>query len=312
MHERLDRDRASAGCRSTARGSAGRVGASKRSASSSRTRRSTPPRSSAKKSRTARAGEPRVQLEVAGEEADPAADLEALLAGVEAEHGRRAGRRPDEVEEQAHRRRLPGAVRAEEAEHLTAFDLEVQVEQTVPLPEVLRESARADGGVGRHRNHAMSGARSPGTGPGLSRWCSPVAASVRSSLHAIAPHRVPRLPGDPQDEDRDGEADDGVGARNADRHRAGGSNDAERDEAVDPRVVAVGDERRAVEASTGAEAHVRGRLVAEEADGPGDRECGEVFEWLRVDQTIAGSTTPWECPWSCPCSWSCSRACSCP
>ena len=114
-----------------------------------------------------RAREPRVELEVTREEAHSAADLEALPAGVEAEHGRRAGRRPDEVEEQAHRRRLPGAVRAEEPEQLTPFDVEVQVEQAVPLPEVLREGTRTDGDVGRHRNHAMRGARSPGAGPGL-------------------------------------------------------------------------------------------------------------------------------------------------
>ena len=94
-----------------------------------------------------RSGQLRVQGEIAGQETDPAADIEALGASVEPEHPRRARGRLDQVQEQPHRRRLARAVGAEEAEDLARLDLEVEVEEAVPGAVVLRKTLRSDRGM---------------------------------------------------------------------------------------------------------------------------------------------------------------------
>ena len=88
---------------------------------------------------------------------------------------------------------------------------------------------------------------------------------------------------------RDGHADDRVGALQPDRDEHGAQHDAERDEAVDPRVVAVGDECRAVQTTAGAQPHLRRQLVAREADRAGGCDPAEVRELLRVDQAARSS-----------------------
>ena len=67
------------------------------------------------------------------------------------------------------------------------------------------------------------------------------------------------------------------------RATAGARDDAERDEAVDAGVVAVGDEGRAREASACAQPDLRGDLVADEADQPGKREHpgAELLGWIK-------------------------------
>ena len=95
-------------------------------------------------------GQFRIQREVAGQKTDAAADLEAVVDGVEPEHLRRARRRPDQIQEQAHRRRLAGAVRPEEAEHLSLPNLEVEPEQPATRAEVLRQAARRYRRAGAH------------------------------------------------------------------------------------------------------------------------------------------------------------------
>ena len=62
----------------------------------------------------------------------------------------------------------------------------------------------------------------------------------------------------------------------AERDDDGAGDDAERDEAVDAGVVAVGDQRRAREPPPGAEPNLGGELVADEADHAGGREHPEV------------------------------------
>ena len=59
-----------------------------------------------------------VDADLLHREADPPAHLPRLPRDVVAGHGRPAGRRPDQRPEHAHRRRLAGAVGAEDAEHL--------------------------------------------------------------------------------------------------------------------------------------------------------------------------------------------------
>ena len=64
--------------------------------------------------------------------------------------------------------------------------------------------------------------------------------------------------------------------------------DAERDEGVAARVLAVGDERRAREPLAGTEPDPRGELVADEADDACGGERPEVGELLRVDEAADG------------------------
>jgi hypothetical protein len=56
--------------------------------------------------------------------ADPPPHLSRLAHGVEAEHPRRTGRGQQERRQDLDRRRLAGAVRAEQAEQLAALDVE--------------------------------------------------------------------------------------------------------------------------------------------------------------------------------------------
>ena len=76
----------------------------------------------------------------------------------------------------------------------------------------------------------------------------------------------------------------GVGALEAEGDEHGAQDDAEGDEAVDARVVAVGDERGAVKAAAGAQPDLRGHLVTQKADRPGRGEPAEVRELVGVDE----------------------------
>src|SRR5689334_287539 len=91
----------------------------------------------------------------------------------------------------------------------------------------------------------------------------------------------PRVPGDLEDHERDDEADDRVADSGAEGDHDGAGDDAEGDEAVDPSVVSVRDERRAVEPAAAAEPHLGGDLVADEADRSGRSENPEMAERLR-------------------------------
>jgi len=109
------------------------------------------------------AGQLGMQREVAGQEADAAADLPAVGAAVQVEQRGRPRGRPDQVEQQPHRRRLAGAVGAEEPEDLAAPHLEVEGEHAVAVAVVLGQRARLDrcpaGRRARHRARAGDDAR---------------------------------------------------------------------------------------------------------------------------------------------------------
>src|SRR6185437_6685410 len=66
-----------------------------------------------------------VQRELARQVRDPTIDREAITVDVETQHFGAAGRRADEVEEQADRRRLARAVGAQEPEDLAGVDFQV-------------------------------------------------------------------------------------------------------------------------------------------------------------------------------------------
>jgi hypothetical protein len=74
------------------------------------------------------AREPVIQRELARQVADPAMDLHALPARVEAEHGDGPGGRADQIEHRPDRGGLARAVRPEVAEDLPGRDDEVEVD----------------------------------------------------------------------------------------------------------------------------------------------------------------------------------------
>ena len=67
-----------------------------------------------------------------------------MRRGVDAEQLDPPARRPDQVEHQPDRRRLPGAVRAEEAEHLPGLDREIEVHDSALASVALRQALGAN------------------------------------------------------------------------------------------------------------------------------------------------------------------------
>jgi len=106
------------------------------------------------------------------------------------------------------------------------------------------------------------------------------------SVRVAGPDRAPGAPGDAQDERRDRETDDRVGARETYRYRSRRDDDAQGDEPVDTRVVPVGDKRGAVEPLTGAQADSSRKLIPEKANERRDHQHRKMREIARVDQAI--------------------------
>ena len=91
------------------------------------------------------AGEQRVERRLLERGADRGPHLRALADDVVAGHGRRAGRRREEGREHVHRRRLAGAVGAEESVDLAGVHDEVDpVHGARALLELAHEPARDD------------------------------------------------------------------------------------------------------------------------------------------------------------------------
>jgi hypothetical protein len=121
----------------------------------------------------------------------------------------------------------------------------------------------------------------------LSRGCAAGLGTGDSLVQAVA-HRLPRAPRDAEDDECDRDADDGVGPLEAEGHERRAEDDCEGDEPVDARVVPVRHEGRAVETASGAEAHLRGDLVPEEADDAGNRDQPQMREIAWVEQPVDG------------------------
>ena len=86
-----------------------------------------------------RTGHALEELQVARQISDPGADRHAVPARVETEELGRSRRRALEVEQRPDRRRLPGAVGPQEAEHLAWFDVEVDVLDATSAAVALRQ-----------------------------------------------------------------------------------------------------------------------------------------------------------------------------
>ena len=80
------------------------------------------------------------------------------------------------------------------------------------------------------------------------------------------PHRPPGVPGDLEDHERDQETDDRIGDRHARGNDGRTGDHADRDEAVNAGVVAVGHEGGAMQPAPGAQPHLRCDLVSDEPD----------------------------------------------
>ena len=98
--------------------------------------------------------------------------------------------------------------------------------------------------------------------------------------------RAPRIPGDLEDHERDRETDDRVANARAERDHDRARDDAQRNEAVDAGVIAVGDQRRTRQPPARAQPYLRGQLVTDEADDAGRRQHPEMRQVLRMDQTL--------------------------
>src|SRR5438067_936757 len=88
--------------------------------------------------------------------------------------------------------------------------------------------------------------------------------------------RLPGVPRDLEDHGGDHQADDRIGEAEAECDDGRACDYAEADEAVDARMVSVGDESRAVQPAPCSEPNLGCDLVADEADQAGGREEPEV------------------------------------
>src|SRR5262249_11421687 len=86
--------------------------------------------------------------------------------------------------------------------------------------------------------------------------------------------------------ERDDQADERIGARQAETDEGGAGEDAKGDESVHAGMLAVGDEGGALQAVSGADADLGGDLVADEADDPGRSEQPQVRERARVAEAL--------------------------
>ena len=111
------------------------------------------------------AGQLVVERELARQVAQAPMDGDRIGGRVDAEHRRPPARRADVVEQGADRRRLAGAVRAEEAEGLALVDGQVDVDDAPVRAVGLRQLLGLD-----HRGHAVTSfpvTDAPGGGIGL-------------------------------------------------------------------------------------------------------------------------------------------------
>jgi hypothetical protein len=104
----------------------------------------------------------------------------------------------------------------------------------------------------------------------------------------IGAYRRDRVPGDAQDDKRDDQADERIPELEADADAEGAPDHREAHEPVGAGMRAVGDQRRALQASPGVRPDLRGDLVADEPDAAGGGECPEVVELLRIEEAVDG------------------------
>jgi hypothetical protein len=103
-------------------------------------------------------------------------------------------------------------------------------------------------------------------------------------------HRQPRLPGDVEDDTGDHDRDHRIGQGQPKCDQDSSQQYAQADEAVGTGVIAVRNERRAVQPASRAEPDLRGDLVAGEADAARDAERQEVVRRIGADDLFDRKT----------------------
>src|SRR5947208_11935219 len=104
------------------------------------------------------------------------------------------------------------------------------------------------------------------------------------SIQHAGKDRLARLPHDLSDRDRDEKSDDRVGERITEPDAYGANEDGETSQAVDPCVVAVGDQSRALDLPSGLDAKLRRDLVPGEANDRRPGDGPEVIDILRMQE----------------------------
>src|SRR5215218_1574240 len=122
-----------------------------------------------------------VEVVVLGHDAEARLDLAAMARDVQPEHRQAALAHARQPVDHLHRRRLAGAVRAEEAEALAALHVEVDAVDRDDAAVGLAQAARVDGrAVGAHV--AAAGAGAGGRGD-HTRWAASAASAIALSAH---------------------------------------------------------------------------------------------------------------------------------
>ena len=98
--------------------------------------------------------------------------------------------------------------------------------------------------------------------------------------------RLSRLPDDPENRDRDQQPDEWIGKRETEPHTDRPEHHREARQSVDAGVIAVGDERGAVDLAPDPDAEDGDRLVAGEAGDARRRHPAEMRDRLRMDQPV--------------------------
>src|SRR5205085_9926035 len=114
-------------------------------------------------------GESAIEVLLLRHDADPCVHLAPVGVGVEPEHRELAAVHLGEAVDRLHRRRLPGAIRAEEAEALAGPDREVDPAHGLDLAVGLDEAPRLDCDRAGADHVANAGRRLRGTRVGRTR-----------------------------------------------------------------------------------------------------------------------------------------------
>jgi hypothetical protein len=113
---------------------------------------------------------------------------------------------------------------------------------------------------------------------------SPEPLLRRQPQRTPARDRMPRVPRDVEDDERDRKADDRIGDGHAESYDNGACEHAEADEAVNASVVAVCDESRAVESPPCSRPNLSRNLISDESDHSGRRQPPQVRQVVWIDE----------------------------
>src|SRR5215207_2172429 len=101
-------------------------------------------------------------------------------------------------------------------------------------------------------------------------------------------HRTRGLPDDAEDGERDQQADNRIGKRVAQPDASGAENDGKAGKPIRPSMIAICDQGSALDLAADPDAEHGYRLVAEEANDPGERHPQQLPDRLRMEKAVDG------------------------